>query len=444
MPVSQSSMNSKRFSKREVFGWAMYDFANSSYTTVVITFIYSAFFIAHIVPEELSHMRNSLWAAAITISTLISIFAAPFVGVICDLNGNKKAYLAVCTLGSVIGTACLYFVGPGNIALGLIFLVISNTAWMLSESFNASLLTDISNKQNIGRISGIGWGVGYIGGLLSLIIVSLIIKSSPHDSYAAYINENQMAMLFIALFYLLASLPLFAFVKTRKPENSEFSQLRATELAKLAFQRLIQFRVLTRQYPVLFHFFMAFLVYSAGISVVIKFLGIYASEDVGITGTELIYVGATLQISSMVGAIGFGFLEDKIGSKPAILYSLALWIGGIIGIYFLDKISLLLGTSLTTSFLIIAFIAGSALGATQSCSRALVGRLTSPEDSSLMFGLWGTFARLSIILAMAFGPLSDLVGRKNGLLLILVYFVLGGVMLMRVPVNKTDQSVRLN
>lgn len=128
-----------QLNKKSVFGWAMYDFANSSYTTVVITFIYSAFFIAHIVPEELAHMRNSLWAVAITISTIISIFAAPFVGVICDLSGNKKGYLAACTFGSVFATACLYFVGPGNIALGLTFLVISNTAWMLSESFNASL-----------------------------------------------------------------------------------------------------------------------------------------------------------------------------------------------------------------------------------------------------------------------------------------------------------------
>jgi UMF1 family MFS transporter len=436
MPTGFAQTDYKISNKKEVFGWAMYDFANSSYTTVVITFIYSAFFVAYIVPEELSHLRNSLWAFAIAISTLISIFVAPIVGVICDLSGNKKNYLAICTAGSVIGTACLYFVEPGNILLGITFLIVSNTAWMLSESFNASLLTEISNSKNIGRISGIGWGIGYIGGLLSLILVSIIIQSSPETSLTSYIDENQLAMLFIALFYLIASLPLFFLVQTRSSSHNKQHKLTTAQLLSAAYQRLMAFSVLIHQYPVLFRFFMAFLVYSAGISVVIKFLGIYATEEIAISGHTLIYIGAILQISSMIGAIGFGYLEDRIGSKHSILYSLVLWISGIVSIYFLEQISHFLGTSVIASFLMIAFIAGSALGATQSCSRSLVGRLTRPEDSALMFGLWGTFSRLSIILAMAFGPLSDLIGRKNGLLLILLYFVVGGVMLLRVQVKK--------
>lgn len=424
-----------RVKKREIVGWAMYDFANSSYTTVVITFIYSAFFVSAIVPEELAHLRNTFWAAAIAISTLISIVGAPLLGILCDLTGHKKRYLGYFTAASVLGTGGLYFVDPGNILLGMCFLILSNTAWMLSESFNASFLTDLASDKNMGKVSGFGWGIGYIGGLLSLILVSLILKSSANEYPDLYVHEHQTAMVLIALFYAVGALPMFLFVKERSKPKAGYESVSAQQLIKAAFDRCVAIKALIRQYPVLFRFFIAFLIYSAGISVVVKFLGIFAQEDVGITGTTLIFVGATLQISSMAGAIGFGVLEDRIGSKASILYSILLWISGIIAMYFLQPISSWLGTSTVNGFLIIAFIAGSAMGATQSSSRAMVGHLAKPEDSALLFGLWGTFARLSIVLAMLFGPVSDLVGRKNALLLILVYFVAGGLALIKVPVN---------
>ena len=104
--------------KREIFGWAMYDFANSSYTTVVVTFIYSAFFVNYIVPPELAHLKNTFWSIAVALSTALAIILAPFVGVLCDFSGNKKQFLAWCTLASVLGTAGLFFVDPGQVGLG--------------------------------------------------------------------------------------------------------------------------------------------------------------------------------------------------------------------------------------------------------------------------------------------------------------------------------------
>jgi len=195
--------------KREIFGWAMYDFANSSYTTVVVTFVYSAFFVSYIVPPELAHLKNTFWSIAVASSTLIAIVLAPFVGVLCDYSGKKKKYLAWCTLTSVFATFGLFLVEPGQIWAGLMLLILSNTAWMISESFIASFLTELSDKSNMGKISGIGWGIGYIGGLLSLILMRFIITADGTTATDSFIDQNQLSMLIIAVFYFLGALPTF-------------------------------------------------------------------------------------------------------------------------------------------------------------------------------------------------------------------------------------------
>lgn len=202
-------------------------------------------------------------------------------------------------------------------------------------------------------------------------------------------------------------------------------------------------RELIREYPILFRFFLAFMVYSAGIAVVVKFFGIYAQDEIGISGQALVLIGATLQLSAMFGAVGFGFIEDVIGSKKTILVSLLWWIFGIMGIYSLEPLVALTGIEAGKLFVLMAFIAGSALGATQSASRALVGQLAKPKDSALLFGLWGTFGRLAIILGMTFGPISDMLGRHTALLFILVYFIVGAIMLLQIPIQKSSKRIAL-
>lgn len=430
---------SSNVQKREIFGWAMYDFANSSYTTVVVTFVYSAFFISYIVPPELAHLKNSFWSLAVVISTALAIFIAPLSGAICDAIGHRKRFLGVCTAISVLATAGLFFVNPGDVVLGITLLVLSNTAWMVSESFVASFLPELSTPKTIGRISGIGWGIGYIGGLSSLIALFLIVTVSPSQDLARYIDQTQLAMLFVAGFYLLGALPTFLFVKERAFAQSDKQNFTLGKILKQALSRTISITSLRKNSPTLFQFFIAFMVYSAGIAVVVKFFGIYAQEEIGITGSQLIAVGATLQLSAMIGAFIFGIIEDKLGVKTTILLSMGWWCLGILGIYWVIPIAQLLNLPLIIAFTGLAFIAGSALGATQSSSRSLVGRLAKPFERTLMFGLWGTFGRLAIILGMTFGPVSDLLGRQSALLFILVYFVIGGFLLAKIDLpNRND------
>ena len=440
--ASTPSQSQPPVQKREIFGWAMYDFANSSYTTVVVSFIYSAFFVSYIVPPELAHMKNTFWAVSVAISTGLAIILAPLVGVLCDYSGHKKRYLAWCTWTSVFATGGLYFVDPGNVWLGMTFLIFSNTAWMLSESFIASFLTDLANKDNMGRISGIGWGIGYIGGLLSLLIIIVVVTETADSNLEAYIHQNQLAMVAVALFYGLGALPTFLFVRERAQPKPGFENASHRELLQAAGARLVAMKEIIKEYPVLFRFFIAFMVYMAGVAVVVKFFGIYAQEEVGIKGVQLLIIGATLQIASMIGAVGFGFVEDKLGSKNSLLLTIGWWLVGLLGIYYLTPLSLLTGLDLPTLFVVVAFVAGSAMGAIQSASRAVVGLLAKPEDSALLFGLWGTFGRFAIIVGMTFGPIADAVGRHQALLVIMVYFILGGILLARVPLRQAIHHER--
>jgi len=421
--------------KREIFGWAMYDFANSSYTTVVITYIYSAFFVSHIVPQS-SQMRDSYWAIAIVISTLLSVILAPILGAMSDLSNHKKKYLTWLTTISVVFTAGLFFVEPGQIWFGITLLIFSNTAWMLSENFIASFLPELSTQRSIGRISGIGWGIGYIGGLLSLLLMIVLITADADKNTSEYINQNQFAMVVVAIFYMLAALPTYIFLKERKitPDNSP--EISRQVILKHSLNKVGNMFELIQQNPLLFRFFIPFTVYSAGIAVVVKFFGIYASEELNISGTFLIMAGAILQIASMLGAVFFGMLQDKTGPSFALKLSLFWWLIGILAIYFLTPIASFFDSDVKEIFIVVAFIAGSALGATQSTSRAIVGMISKPKDAALSYGLWGMFGKLAIVLGMVFGPISDAVGRHQALLVIMVYFVIGIALLRLVPLQK--------
>ncbi|WP_026972527.1 MFS transporter [Aliagarivorans marinus] len=426
--------------RREVLGWALYDVANSSYTTVVISLVYSVFFVNFIVPEG-AVLRDSYWSLAIAISTVITLVISPLVGVLCDYSGNKKAYLLVCTLACSVFTALLFFVAPGQIWLGIALIVLSNVPWMMSEAFCGALLTDISNEKNISRLSGIGWGIGYLGGLLSIILVNFgIVTADPDSATASYVSQVQWAMVAIALYYVIFSLPTFLLVKDRYHPHPEFEKMSWKQLLALSTQRLRHYRSVIADAPQLFKFFIAFTVYSAGVAVIIKFVGIYAVDVVELSPAALTQLFILLQFSALGGAIAFGYLEAFIGPKNTVLATLLWWMAGVLGIYFLTPLSVLFSVSEQQLFFVIALVAGGGIGSTQSASRAVVGLLSPKGQSAAMFGFWGMFSRVATLLGMSFGLVSDAMGRQQGILLVLAFFIIGSLLLLRVPFDSQQPS----
>ncbi len=423
--------------KREIFGWAMYDFANSAYTTVVISIVYSAFFVNYLVPEG-SEWKDIYWSIAMNISTILAMFLAPIAGIICDFTGRKKSFLWALTLFCSIFTACLYFVQPGQIWLGISIIVVSNTAWMLGEVFCAAFLTDIANKKNMARISGIGWGIGYLGGLVSLLVVLMgIVTANKATDLELYVSQHQWAMVFTGVFFFVAALPTFFFVNERSKAEPGFESIHWPTLFKASLKRLSETWQIVKQLPILFQFFIVFTIYMAGMAIIIKFFGIYIDAELNVSQQDKQTIFLALQISALLGALSFGFLEAWVGAKMTIFYTILWWCAGILGIYFLQELSALTGMEPEKFFTILALIAGAGIGATQSASRTVVGLLSPKKYAAQLFGFWGMFFRLSIILGgTCYALVADSLGRQQGLLVILAFFVVGGIALLFVPLQK--------
>jgi len=435
-------MTTPPVTKREIFGWAMFDFANSSYTTVVVTVVYSAFFVGYIVPPG-SAIRDSYWSIAIILSTLLALVLSPLAGAICDLSGRKKAYLFGTTLICAVGTAALALVGPGAVWPAIALIVLSNATWMLSESLCGSFLPDLSTPETMGKISGLGWGIGYFGGLASVILATrLVIRSDPATNLAGYIAENQMAMVAIGAFFIVAALPTFLLVRNRSRPAPGFERAGALALLKAGLREFGRTVETARQNRILFQFLGAFMVYMAGLDAIVKFVGIYAREEVRLTTAELGMLFLVLQLSAAGGALGFGWLESRIGPKRTVLLTLLWWIVGVLGIYFLDALAGTLGSDPKKVFYGLGLFAGAGIGATQASSRTVVGLLSPPDKTAQMFGFWGMFARLATILGTSFGFVSDGLSRRAAVLVVVGFFGLGAILLSRVDIERGIREVR--
>ena len=429
--------------KREIFGWAMFDFANSSYTTVVVSVVYGKFFVNQIVPEG-SAARHSYWSLAIGLSTVLALVLSPLAGAICDYSGRKKTYLLGSALVCAASTSMLAFVSPGMVWTAIILLIVSNAGFMLSETFIASFLPELSTPDTMGRISGLGWGIGYFGGLASVILCArLIITSNPADDPIGYVDQNQMAMAVTGLFFLLAAMPTFLLVRNRTRPMPGYEGAGPIRLLKAGLREFTSTFETARRNKILFQFFGAFMVYIAGLDAIVKFVGIYAEEAIRLTTGEIAALFIILQLSAAAGAFGFGMLERRLGPKKTVMLTLFWWIAGVAAISFLDSIALLFGTSPKTIFSVLAFVTGAGIGATQASSRTIVGLLAPPGQTAQMFGFWGTALRFGTLLGLLFGPVSDAFGSpRAGVFLVLAFFVVGAAMLSRVDIVRGIREAR--
>jgi UMF1 family MFS transporter len=429
-------------SRKEIFGWAMFDFANSSYTTVVISAVYSSFFVAHVVPAEWA-TRDTWWSVAIMLSTLVALALSPLAGAVCDLSGRKKRWLFESALTCALATMGLGLVGPGQVGAAIALLVVSNAAFMLSETFCGALLVDIAHEEDMGWVSGVGWGIGYFGGLLSIVLVTqLIVRAEGSLEPALHVQQVQGAMLGIGLFFVIFSLPTFLLVKVRSRPRPGFENAGLGRLFVAGVRSLGQSAALARANPTLFRFLLAFMVYMAGLDAIIKFVGIYATQEVRLSQGQLGALFLILQLSAAAGALGFGALEQRLGPRTTVLLSLGVWMTGTIGIWALPILESLTGLSQQTIFFGLGVLAGSAIGATQSASRAIVGMLAPPDQAAQVFGYWSMFVRVSTLMAMTFGLLADRIDRRPALWLIVAFFAVGAWMLRRIDIDGAVRARR--
>ncbi len=372
---------------RELLGWAMYDFANSGYTTVVITAVFAAYFVGGVAGG--AGWATLAWTLGLSLSYAIVMLTMPGLGAWADRHAAKKRLLLVFTVGCVVSTAALAWVQPGEVVLGLVLLVVSNTFYSWGESLTAAFLPELARPEAMGRVSGWGWALGYVGGMLTLGICLAYVLSAQarHEPAAQFVP---VTMWITAAMYALAASVTFVLMK-------EHVQPLGTVTRPAGFaDNLLHLRQTWRDSAAYADFrqLMACAVaYQAGVAVAISLAAIYAEQVVGFAPQETMVLIFVLNIAAFVGAFVFGHVQDKLGHKRALGWTIAGWV-----------LTCVLAAASTTKglFWVAAAVAGVFLGSSQSAGRAMAGLLVPPHRLAEFFGLW-TFA---IRLASILGPLS--------------------------------------
>ena len=407
--------------KREVFGWAMYDFANSGYTTVVLTAVFSAYF-AGVVAGKAS-WGPFAWTLALSISYAIVMLAMPMLGALADARGNKKRLLLVSTIGCVLATAALAQVGPGDVALAMLLIIVSNSLYSFGESLAAAFLPELAKKEGLGTVSGWGWSFGYFGGMLSLGLCLAYVLSAQAKGLPAS-HFVPVAMLITAVLYGAASIATFVLLKERAiPQAGS-----AVGGMRVSFARLAQTLKHARAYRDFMWLLVCGLFYQGGVAVTITLAAIYAELVIGFAPQETMVLIFVLNIAAAAGAFGFGFWQDRIGHKRALAITLVGWI-----------FTCVIAAAVTTKggFWWAAIIAGACMGSSQSAGRAMVGLFAPHDRLAEFYGLWTFATRLaSIIGPLSFGAITWATGGNQRLALAstTVLFVLGLIAL--IPINQ--------
>lgn len=424
-----SSGNESRYlaagvSKREAWSWAMFDFANSGYTTVVITAIFNAYFVGIVTNNE--DWGTFAWTASLGVSYALIIVAAPLLGAYADAYAAKKRLLLLTTVGCVSFTALLYFIGPGDLGLAILLIILSNFFFGCGENLIAAFLPELAQSRALGKVSGWGWSLGYIGGLVSLGVSLAYVTWAQNIGMRAD-QFVPVTMLITAVIFAVACIPTFLFLKERalpQPHLFGGSALREA-VARLAgtLHQVREFRDLLR--------FLACLVfYQAGIQTVITLAAIYAQQVMHFDTGDTMFLVLVVNVTASVGALAFGSVQDRIGHIPTIALTLCGW---------LLMVLLAWSAESRSTFWLAANVAGLCLGASQSAGRALVGFFSPSARRAEFFGLWGLAVKLSSIVGpITYGAVSWISSGDHRLAMLITsgYFVIGLAILMSIDVRR--------
>lgn len=401
----------------------MYDFANSGYTTVVLTAVFSAYFVGAVAGG--APWATFAWTASLSLSYAIVMVSMPVIGAWADRRGAKKRLLGICTVGCVLATAALSQVGPGDVALGVTLIVLSNVFFSWGESLSAAFLPELARPNALGRVSGWGWSFGYLGGMLALgLSLMVVIQAQSAGQGAAEFVPKTMWI--TAVIFALASMCTFVWLRERSQPGSG----RSTGGLRGAWLQLLQTYRRARDYRDFMWLLACAVAYQGGVAVTIALAAIYAEQVIGFEKQETMVLIFVLNIAAAVGAFAFGHWQDRIGHKRALGLTLLGWIA---------TCAIAALTTTKGGFWYAAAIAGVCMGSSQSAGRALVGLFAPSAQLAEFFGLWTFATRLaSIVGPLTYGLITWGTGGNQRLAIAstAVLFFIGWVLLQRVDVER--------
>lgn len=399
-------------SRKTIYSWGFFDFANTGFYVIIITLVFPIYF-----KNQLAGGDESVWTRTISASMLLTALLSPLLGSIADATSRKKFFLAVFTVACITATAGLYFItGPALLALAIALVIIANVGFEGGTVFYDAFLPEIANEKDYARVSALGWAIGYAGSFIILLIVLPILTGDPS------MGQIRSTFLIAAGFFAIFSLPMFLNVPERREAGT--SQMQAP--IREGYRRLRETFTHLRRYRDVVRFLAAFFVYNDGILTVILLAGIFADETLGFSQTQLIIFFMVVQISALLGSLLFGRIAERIGAKRSIMTTLGIWLVIVAAAYFVQD---------AAAFFVVGGVAGLALGSSQSTSRTMMALLTPEHKKTEFFGFYdGFFGKASAVVGpLVFGEVSTQIGQRPAMLVVGVMFVIGMVLLTRVP-----------
>ena len=410
-------------SKGKIFFWALFDFANTAFSVIIVTVIYSKYFTNYVASG-----KKWLWGLAVSISMVLAALLSPPLGAIADVSRNRKRFLLMFTLVSVICTALMFNVQKGDVILGLVLFVLANIGFEAGLVFYDAFLPYLTEKKNFGRVSGYGFAMGYVGALAVLLIVMIILPPATAPDYYFHIR---LSFIVAALFFMIFSVPLFLFVNEPKTIMAAKGSFIKSGMKKSG--ETLRALFVHKTYPSISRFLLAFFLYNDAIITIIAFASIFASNILKMSDDQVIYFFVIVQSTAVLGSFIFGIISAHIGPKKTISITLVIWIIVIVGAFFVQNVF---------QFYLVGLSAGLSIGSSQSCSRSLMALLTPKEREAEFFGFYdGLFGKSSAVVGpLVYGIISDISNQRIAALAIGLFFVAGFIILQKVNVPDIKES----
>lgn len=413
--------------RREFWAWASLDFANSGYTTVVLTAVFNAYFVATVMQG--GAQATLVWTLVLAFSYLLVMLTAPLLGAYADLRAQKKLLLVITTLGCVGATALLATVGPGMVAWAAVLLVISNFCYATHQDMTAAFLPELAEEEHLGRVSGYGWAWGYLGGLTALgCALAWVMHAQSMGRDAQGVVGG--TMLITAVVFLITAAAALGVLRERAVPASVSGPLRLSQWIEKSWGRLAVTWRLSKSQPDLRRFLYCVVVYHAGVQTVIALAAVYAQEVMGFSMAQTITLILVVNVTAAAGAWLFGFVQDRVGHKQSLMLALLAWIAMVLVAW---------QAQTEAMFWIAANFAGLAMGASQSGARAAVAHLARPGHEAETFGLWGVAVNLSAILGpVTYGLVTWITDNAHRVAMLMtgLFFLMGLVLLARVDFDR--------
>ena len=422
-------------SRGEAFAWASLDFANSGYTTVVLTAVFNAYFVATVMGGK--ENATLAWTLILSVSYLLVMLSAPILGAYADLRACKKQMLALTAAGCVISTGLLATVGPGAWLWAAVLLIISNFCYATNQDLVAAFLPEIAEPKNLAQVSGYGWAWGFLGGLSALGLSLAWVGYSQSQSMSAQAIVGG-TMLATAVLFALAALPSLLVLRERATVSAGSEHWSFQRWVYASWGRLIQTWRNSKDLVDLRRFLACVLVYHAGVQTVITLAAVYAQQVMGFTINQTILLILIVNITAAAGAWLFGHFQDRFGHAKGLSITLLAWVVMVVIAWFATTEAL---------FWVAANFAGLAMGASQSGARAAIAYMSRPGREAETFGLWGVSVNCAAIMGpLTYGFVTWLSNNshRTAMLVTGIFFLAGLLLLRRIDFERGRNAARLS